>query len=130
VGVGWWWASLPLVLGCGGPSPHLHVLIDLLGLVMWPSSSVLWRLWAVAAIDVGHRCCGCGVVVGFVAIGVGWWWVFTTPSRAHRSAGAGDMAQRQCIVEVVGGGSYGRRPSSLWVWGGDEPSLPLVLGQQ
>jgi len=59
----------------------------------------------VAAIDVGHHHRGCGVVVGFVAIGVGWWWVFITPSCARRSAGAGDMAQRWCIVEVVGGGS-------------------------
>jgi len=84
----------------------------------------------VAAIDVGHRRHGCGVVVGFVAIGVGWWWVFTTPSCAHQSAGAGDVAQRRCIVEVVGGGSYGQRPSSLWVWGGDEPLLLLVLWQQ
>ena len=118
-----------MVLHCGGSSPHLHVL-DLLGVVTWPSDDVLWRLWAVVAIDVGHRRRGCGVVVGFVAVGVGWWWVFTTPSRAHRSAGAGDVAQQQCIVEVVGGGSYGQRPSSLWVWGGDEPSFPLVLGQQ
>jgi len=68
------------------------------------------------------------VVVGFIAIGVGLWWAFTTPARAHRSAGAGDVAQRWCIVEVMGSGGYGRRPSSPWVWGGDEPSLLLVLG--
>jgi len=74
---------LPLVLRCGGSSPHLRMLIDLLGLVTWPSDDVLWRSWAVVAIDVGHRHHGCGVVVGFIAVGVGWWWVFTTPSRAH-----------------------------------------------
>jgi len=82
----------------------------------------------VAAIDMGHHRHGCGVVVGFIAIGVGWWWVFTTPLRAHRSAGAGDMAQQQCIVEVVGGGSYGQRPSLPWVWGGDGPHCHWCWG--
>jgi len=72
----WVWGgggpSLLLVLGCGGSSPHLHVLIDLLGLVTWPSDSVSWRSWAVAAIDAGHRCHGCGVVVSLCCH---WCWV-------------------------------------------------------
>jgi len=41
------------VLGGGGSSPHLHMLVDLLGLVMWPSDGVSWRLWVVGAIDNG-----------------------------------------------------------------------------
>ena len=45
--------SLLLVLGGGGSSPHLHMLVDLLGLVMWPSDSVSWRLWVVGDIDNG-----------------------------------------------------------------------------
>jgi len=44
---------LLLVLGGGGSSPHLHMLVDLLGLVMWPSDGVSWRSWAVGAIDNG-----------------------------------------------------------------------------
>jgi len=73
--------SFPLVLGGGGSSPHLDVLIDLLGLVMWPSNGVLWRSWAVAAIDGSHLHRGCGVVMsphccwcwgnGDVAMGTG-----------------------------------------------------------
>jgi len=57
--------SLLLVLGCGGSSPHLHVLVNLLGLVTWPSDSVSWRLWAVGAIDNGGNsnvAVGTGVV--------------------------------------------------------------------
>jgi hypothetical protein len=42
----------------------------------------------------------------FVAVGVGLWWAFTTPARARQSSGTGDMAQRRCIVEAVGSGSY------------------------
>jgi len=63
MGVGWWWASLLLVLGGGGSSPHLRVLVDLLGLVTWPSDGVLWRSWVVAAMDGGHLRRGCGVVM-------------------------------------------------------------------
>jgi len=49
---------------------------------------------------------GVGWWWAFVAVGVGLWWVFTTPACARRSAGAGDVAKQQCIVEVVGSGSY------------------------
>ena len=41
----WMWGgggpSLLLVLGCGGSSPHLHMLIDLLGLVTWPDLHII-----------------------------------------------------------------------------------------
>jgi len=49
---------------------------------------------------------GVGWWWAFIAVGVGLWWVFTTPAHARQSAGAGDVAQRWCIVEVVGSGSY------------------------
>jgi len=104
------------------------VCVCCLGVVHAPVQSTCRTLPPFHVHRSSHH--GCGVVVGFIAIGVGWWWVFTTPSHARRSAGAGDVAQQRCIVEVVGSGSYGRRPSLPWVWGGDEPSLPLVLGQQ
>ena len=69
--------SLPLVLGGGGSSPHLHMLVDLLELVTQPSDSVSWRLWAVGAIDNGGN--------GDMAVGTGvvdrchgqWWWLRT-----------------------------------------------------
>ena len=71
-----------------------------------------WQLlmWAIIAMGVGWW--------AFIAVGVALWWVFTTPAHARRSAGAGDMAQQQCIVEVVGSGGYWHGPSSPWVWGG------------
>ena len=56
---------MPLVLGGGGSLPHLHMLIDLLGLVTWPSNGVSWRSWVVAAIDNGgnsNMVVGTGVV--------------------------------------------------------------------
>ena len=53
--------SLPLVLGGGGSSPHLHMLVNLIGLVTWPSDGVSWRSWAVGAIDNGGNS---DVVVG------------------------------------------------------------------
>jgi hypothetical protein len=59
--------SLPLVLGGGGSSPHVRVLIDLLGLVTWPSDGVSWRSWAVAAIGNGgdgEMAVGTGVMEG------------------------------------------------------------------
>jgi hypothetical protein len=55
------------VLGCGGPSPHLRVLVDPLGLVMWPSDGVSQRSWAVAAIGNGgdsDMAVGTGVMEG------------------------------------------------------------------
>jgi len=51
------------VLGGGGSSPHLRVLVDLLGLVTWPSDGVSWRSWVVGAIDNGGN--------GDVAVGTG-----------------------------------------------------------
>jgi len=39
------------------------MLIDLLGLVTWPSDSVSWRSWAVGAIDNGGN--------GDMAVGTG-----------------------------------------------------------
>jgi hypothetical protein len=59
--------SLPLVLGGGGSSPHVRVLVDLLGLVTWPSDGVSWRSWAVAAIGNGgdgKMAVGTGVMEG------------------------------------------------------------------
>jgi hypothetical protein len=53
--------SLLLVLGCGGSSPRVRVLVDRVALVTWPSEGVSWRLWAVAATRA------------IVAVGVGWW---------------------------------------------------------
>jgi hypothetical protein len=64
--------------------------------------------WHHGVIVVGYGMAIVTVSVGlwwaFVAIGVGLWWAFTTPARACRSSGAGDMAQRRCIVEAVGSG--------------------------
>jgi len=48
--------SLPLVLGGGGSSPHLHMLVDLLGLVM-----------------VYHRDHGQWGLLTMVATAT-WWW--------------------------------------------------------
>jgi hypothetical protein len=63
----WVWGggepSFPLVLGCGGSSPRVRGLVDPVALVTWPSNGVSWRSWAVAAIDMGPGCCGCGVSV-------------------------------------------------------------------
>jgi hypothetical protein len=55
------------VLGGGGSSPHVRVLVDPLGLVTWPSDGVSWRLWAVAAIGNGgdgEMAVGTGVMEG------------------------------------------------------------------